>query len=184
MSYSRGKRLLLSAWIVCNAIPIVYCSDRNLGPLDPAARAFSPWLRWTRLLQHWGLFTPEPVKRVTRYRVEIQFADGQRVLWTRPYPPNWDFFERHLSYAYSKWDLKTGDLRDQELLWPDLANYLADLYWDYGRAPPRRFELIRSQAPLPPPPAEGDVYPDLEKLPWAEQSLGIITISSRPRGNS
>ena len=137
-----------------------------------AAGILAPWVRWARLAQRWGMFTPSPPTFATRDRVEIAFTNGRQVAWSRPLAPAWDFFARHEAYNYEKWFFRSGDESNLENFWPDLAVYLGNRFGDQDNVP-RRLELIRAQAPTPPPRSQGDLRPEPADYHFVERSLGV-----------
>jgi hypothetical protein len=171
-------RNLISAFIIFNIVAIASGSSLPLAQQNPVQRFFSPYLVWTRLLQSWQLFVPSPRTYLINYRAEIKFKDGSVKTWKRPYPPNWDFFPRHLSYNFQKWDLAANYLekpRLAPLLWTDLAHYLVREYADDNN-PPETISFFRSRVDLPPPNETGYVQPDLTHLRWSDQILYTYSV--------
>jgi hypothetical protein len=132
----------------------------------PIGRFYYPYLIWTRQLQQWKLFTPSPRVNAFKYRVEINYRDGTRTTWMRPYPPQWDFFERQKCYHFQKWDLATNRLDSTDSLWPGLVAYMKSLY-DNASNPIETIELIRMTAERQPPHEEGYVMHDDSELRWS-----------------
>ena len=163
-------RGLLHLFIVFNILSILLSSTRPLAEQNVVQRFFYPYAFWTRLLQSWPLFTPSPRDFVMKYRVEIQRQGGQVETWQRPYPPNWDFFARHLSYNFQKWDLASNYLERKNLLWDDLAHYIQTLYWNESN-PPVLIRLVRSRATWPPPNPAGYVQSDVRDLHWQDFTI-------------
>ena len=161
------KRILITGFILLNVFAIPFSSSEPPSRQNAVQRFFLPYLTWTRLLQSWPLFCPSPRKFALKYRVDITFRDGKKATWERPYPPNWDFFQRHLSYNYQKWDLAAGYLEDLNDLRVDLAVHVARLYWNETN-PPVILKLIRSTANWPPPHETGYVQHDVSELNWVD----------------
>ena len=113
-----------------------------------------------------------------KYRVEIKRKDGQTEVWQRPYPPNWDFFARHLSYNFQKWDLASNYLERKDLLWDDLAHYIQRQYWNEVN-PPAKIKLIRSRANWPAPHTSGYVQTDLSELRWQDLTLFTFDVEQQ-----
>jgi hypothetical protein len=163
----RRWRILISVFILFNLIAIPVGSTRPRAEQNVLQRLVLPYLRWTRLLQNWPLFVPSPRQNAIKYHVDIVFKDGHTATWQRPYPPNWDFFARHLSYSFQKWDLAANYLDEKGPLQRDLANYIQRLYWSDSN-PPVTITLIRAMAKWPPPNETGYVRSDERMLQWTD----------------
>lgn len=121
---------------------------------------------------------PSPRQIAIRYRVEITFKDGQTATWRRPYPPNWDFFERHLAYNFQKWDLAANYLDTRGPLWQDLADFIQHRYWD-DTNPPVTITLIKSTAKWPPPNESGYVRSDERQLQWSDHNVFVYHVEEK-----
>jgi hypothetical protein len=162
--------MLISAFIIFNLVAIPFSSSKPAAEQNAVQRFFLPYLRWTRLLQSWPLFVPSPRKFAQKYFADITFKDGSHKIWQRPYPPNWDFFARHLSYSFQKWDLASNYLESRGPLWDDLAHYLQRLYANPSN-PPEIITFMRSTANWPPPNETGYVRSDERLLQWTDQPV-------------
>lgn len=174
------RRTLISVFVFWNIFAVLV--GKNFEGTW-ASRLVMPYLVWTRLLQQWNLFVPDPRKEAIRYRAEVEMEDGQVIQWQRPYPPNWDFFERHLVYHFQKWDLATQQLDQYPGLWLDLAEFLERGYRRTGYQP-RVIRWLRSTAKRPPPPASGPVFlgSPLERdsrLEWVDRVVFIYDYRTR-----
>lgn len=176
---TRLKRNLISTFIVFNiAAVLIGVGRRNEVDLTPVQKIFMPYLVWTRLLQHWELFVPAPRKYALKYHAEISFKDGTTKSWQRPYPPNWDFFERHLSYNFQKWDLAAGYLEQRDLLWRDLTDFLLRIYAN-DQNPPVSVTFIRSKAERQPPHEEGYVMHEDSELQWNDSVVFKYDVATK-----
>jgi hypothetical protein len=158
------KRNLINAFIIFNIFAISIGSS-HLIEIPVAKKFFFPYLRWTRLLQGWLLFVPEPRRFALQYKIELQFKDGSQKIWMRPYPPNWDFFERHLSYQFQKFDLASNYLETYDFVRRDYCEFVMRLHWSETN-PPTTVSLIRSQASWPEPNSDLPLQYDESKLQW------------------
>jgi hypothetical protein len=174
----KGKKIAISLFIIFNVTAILFSSSKPRPSQNPVERFFSPYLTWTRLNQNWPLFVPSPRKFAMKYRVEVRFKDGSQKVWRRPYPPNWDFFPRHLSYSFQKWDLASNYLGAPGPLWYDLANYIQRIYWDDAN-PPEQIVFIRSIGDWPPPNESGYVGPDESQLKWVDHQLFVYSVAEK-----
>ena len=113
-----------------------------------------------------------------KYRVDIVFKNGQTEVWQRPYPPNWDFFPRHLSYSFQKWDLAANYLDSSGTLRQDLANYIQHLYWNDAN-PPVTITLVKSMAQWPPPNESGYVGSDERLLQWTDRVQFVYHVDEK-----
>jgi hypothetical protein len=175
---SRKRRDLLSAVFLFNFLAILCGSSLPRAQQNIAQQFFTPYLRWTRLLQSWPLFVPSPRQNAMKYHVEIQFQNGETKVWQRPYPPNWDFFARHLSYQFQKYDLAANYLDNKSPLWNDLALYIQNLCWN-DTNPPVKITLIKSMAKWQPPNEEGWVGPDERLLQWSDRPLFVYNVQEK-----
>src|SRR5262249_36966204 len=135
-------------------------------------------LFWTRLAQRWTLFVPTPRQVAIRYQVEIVFKDGTKTIWKRPYPPNWDFFPRHLAYNFQKWDLAANYLDNRSPLWQDLANYIQKIYWN-DTNPPETITLVKASAKWPPPNESGYVGHADSELQWWSRNVFVYHVTEK-----
>lgn len=159
------KRNLISFFIIFNILAILIGASKPESQLNPIQKFFNPYLVWTRLLQQWKLFVPDPRTAMVKYSVDITFKDGRMITWQRPYPPNWDFFERHLAYNFQKWDLATDYIEEKGLLWPDLAHFIEYRFRD-EKNPPEIITFIRTKAKIPDPNPIGYVMHDPSEFEW------------------
>jgi hypothetical protein len=172
---------LISAFIVFNIVAIAFGSTAPVAEQNALQRFFMPYLVWTRLLQNWRLFVPTPRRFLMNYHAEITFRDGTKKSWQRPYPPNWDFFPRHLAYQFQKWDLASDYLEKpglSGLLWADLGAYLGRTFDDPVN-PPEKIEFFRARADVPPPNETGYVQPDLSHLQWDDRLIHTYSVRER-----
>jgi hypothetical protein len=162
---SPWRQKLISAFIIWNIFAILV--GKNFEGTW-ASRLTYPYLVWTRLLQEWQLFVPGPRTFAMKYRAEIEMDNGKTAIWQRPYPPNWDFFERHKAYHFQKWDLATQQLEKYRGLWLDLAEFLEREYAAFDLKPVR-MKWIQSTARRPPPNPSGYVMSGDDVLQWQDK---------------
>jgi hypothetical protein len=172
---SRPKFIAINTFIIFNILAILLgTSSIWTTPFRPL---FNPYLHWTRLSQSWVLFGPEPDKVAKRYRVDIDFKDGAKTSWHRPYSPNWDFFERHLAYNFQKHDLSARYLERIDTCRRDFVDYVLRLHHNADN-PPVRLTLVRSTAGWPKPTAERDLVYDAEKLTWKDVTIESYVVEN------
>lgn len=155
---SRWARVLISGFIAFHALAVLSGSYEQEWRPNWLNRFTHPYLTQFGLAQRWALFSPEPRRYIDRFRVEIYPKNAKKIVWSRPYPPNWDFFARHLSYNFQKWDLAGHYLEYPGLLWEDLTQYVLQLYHD-DQHPAEFVKLILTKTPVPPPKETGYVGP-------------------------
>lgn len=178
LSGSRQRRLLLSAVFIFNFAAVLSGTSLPHSQQNLFQKFFAPYLLCTRLNQNWALFVPEPRKNAVKYHVDIVFKNGQTSVWQRPYPPNWDFFARHLSYSFQKWDLAANYLDSPGPIRKDLANYIQHRYWNDAN-PPVTITLVKSKAKWPPPNESGFVQSDEGLLQWWDQVLFVYHVDEK-----
>ena len=146
---SRAGRLLLSLFIVF-IIGAVLTTNSQIQILPYSiTRVFIPFARWTRLMQRWSLFCPEPRRYSGLYKFEITLSDGTIREWQRPLPPNWNPVERLRAYNWQKFDTAANHMEDR-WIWPDLVLWIAEKYKS-EKNPPVRIRLLHEIADTPPP---------------------------------
>jgi len=177
MSITQAKRTLISAFILLNILTATLTNTQgNWVPLSIS----SPLLvygRWTRLLQRWSLFSPEPRRYTQSFHFEITFRDGTKKLWERPYPPLWDFFERHHAYHWQKLDTASNHFEDPHL-WPDYAHWVQREFSN-DRNPPTEIRLIRKAAEIDAPAQTGYIWHEPSELNFIEQTLFTYDVATQ-----
>ncbi len=153
------KRRIISAFIIFNIVAISFGTLKPSKEYTLGEAFFAPYLRWTRFIKEWRLFTPEPRRSIERYYVQIELKDGSLIIWRRPYPTNWGFFYRHLCYNFQKWDLAGHQLKVNRYLWNDVIAHMKRVYADKV-SQMATISLRVEAAPLPPP-ADGIYIRDL-----------------------
>lgn len=133
--------------------------------------------RWTRLLQRWSLFSPEPRRFMQSYFFEVTFRDQTKTRWQRPYPPSWDFFARHHAYNWQKLDTASNHMEDPQL-WDDYAHWAQKKFWS-DRNPPTEIRLIRRAAEILPPKDNGAIWHNLEDFHFLEQELFTYDVATQ-----
>lgn len=172
-------RWVVNGFILFNLIAvIIFTPPRPPSKQTWIEKVFVSYLWHTRLLQHWELFVPSPRKYAMKYRVEILFKNGDKKTWQRPYPPNWDFFDRHLAYHFQKWDLASNYLEWKDILWRDLEQFIEKKYSNPTN-PPASIALVRSQADWPPPHEYGYVMHEDSELKWRDQVIFTYVVTEK-----
>ncbi len=144
------RQTLLTLFIIFNIAAIVIgCTQVLHIPLE-VRKVFYPYLRWTRLAQSWRLFAPEPKRVAIKYRWDITFKDQTKTKWYRPYPGKWNFFERHESYQFQKFDLGSNYLMKDPDARKDFCSYVMRLHWN-DENPPELVELYQEIGKWPAP---------------------------------
>jgi hypothetical protein len=170
-------KAVISIFIIFNALASVIPPIKSRSQQNVVERFFYPYALWTRTLQEWSLFTPNPRTSIVYYKYEIQFKNGEKKDWVRPYPENWAFFQRHLAYNWQKFDLAGHNL-DRPTLYPDVADYVSRRFQNESN-PPTTVKLFREEAPLPPPKPSGDAWPLQNELHWTAISLFTYDVAEK-----
>lgn len=171
---SRQRKIIISILIIFNITAALVAPIRPRNLQSPIEKFFYPYALWTRILQEWSLFSPNPRKEYVYYKFVITFKDGKKKTWVRPYPENWNFFQRHLAYNWQKLDLAGHNL-DRNVLYKDFADYLKKKFWDETN-PPQMIELYRAESKWSDPKPEGYVGPDLENMFWRDVQLFVYNV--------
>ena len=169
----RWRRRLTSIAILFHLIAIPVGSHLAFHPglASRVTDLLGQYVYGLRIRQYWALFSPEPRRFALRYSAEIKFQDGSTKLWRRPYPPKWDFFDRHLAYSFQKWDLVDAFLDYRSSLWDGLVHYLVVIHSDDPYNRPETIRFIRSQAAWPAPNPHGWVGGEAKDLAWEDRDL-------------
>jgi hypothetical protein len=172
---NRWKRILANAFILFNLSAVLLGSSKMYTTPLIVRQFYFPYLRWTRLLQGWLLFTPEPRRYSLKYEIEIIYENNHRVAWQRPYPPKWDFFERHLSYNFQKFDLAADYLVTDKDVRYDYCSYVLRLHWS-DINPPQVVRLLTYRAEWPEPNSDGPLEYDETKLTWIRHVMASYNV--------
>ena len=149
---------MISGFILLNVCAVVFTNSNSAFPLQPVIqRLLLPYARFTRIMQRWSLFCPEPRRYVGKYFFEISFKDHSVRQWHRPDSPKWGYFERHIASHWQKFDTASNHMQDRRL-WPDIAQWVKRRFWSAGN-PPETIRLVYSIAPTPPPNEHGSAEP-------------------------
>jgi hypothetical protein len=168
---------IISFFIIFNIIASVIAPIKPRSEQNPVEKFFYGYALWTRLLQEWSLFTPNPRKSIVYYKYEIEFKDGRKNFWVRPYPENWAFFQRHLAYNWQKFDLAGHNL-DRPDLYEDVADFISRKFSN-DQNPPKTVRLYREEAPLPPPKPSGDAWPTEREIHWRDVLLFTYSVAEK-----
>ena len=171
-------RVLINFFIIWNIAAVTIGSTKIITTPEVARRFFFPYLYWTRLLQGWLLFVPTPRFTTSKFRVDVTFQDGKIESWRRPYPPNWDFFQRHLSYQYQKWDLASDSLTSSEAVKKDFARFVLRMKWNEIN-PPVLVEVVCERAEWPAPHPTGYAFHEDRELVWHNIYIGKYQVKDK-----
>ena len=175
---NRRWRLAIASFIAFNILAILIDCTRLISIRNPVRMIFYPYLKITHLLQIWPLFTPEPRRWMTKYRVDIRFQKGNVETWSRPYPSNWDFFDRHLSYNFQKWDLATETIEIPAYTQRDITNYILRMY-ESPSNPPTYISFVKTTADVPPPNPTGYVQHGAKDFKWKTLNLWTYDVKEK-----
>jgi len=174
------RRTLISFFIAFNITAILLGSPRFYTVIPEFRNFFYMYLWWARLHQGWVLFAPEVRTFAMKYQVEIEFKDLTHKIWIRPYPPNWDFFERHLAYNFQKFDLASVYLEKHEFIRRDYCSYVMRLYWSDSN-PPKTLTLVRLTADWPKPVPNQPLVYDEKVLKWQRYILARYDVDEETK---
>lgn len=96
--------------------------------------------------------------------------------WWRPYPENWDFFQRHLAYNFQKYDLAANYLLRADFTHKDIAKFIERMFWN-DSDPPIRIRLVRMTALWPP--FDGKprwLREHMDSLDWADRTVFVYDV--------
>jgi len=131
---------------------------------------FLPYARFTRVMQRWSLFCPEPRRYVSSYYFVATYRDGSTRRWQRPFPPHWGYIARLHSANWQKFDSASHHMEDRQL-WPDLARWASSKLASPGEGAPIQLQLFRHFAVTPPPNPTGEVQHDAKDFQFIERPI-------------
>ncbi len=172
---SKRRKIIISLFIILNILTAMIVPIKSRSDQNVLQRFFYPYALWTRLLQDWSLFTPNPRAKHIYYRFDVYFRDGAKTTWIRPYSENWDFFQRHLAYNWQKLDLAGHNL-DKPFLYPDIADFIKRKFWSDAN-PPSKIILNRVEASWSEPRTVGFVGPILEGMYYHDRVMFTYFVS-------
>jgi len=168
-------RLFISLFILLNIATVLLTNTQSAFVPADYVRPLEIYGRYTRLLQRWSLFSPEPRRFVQLFFFEILYRDGSKSTWERPMPEVSGFFQREHAYNWQKIDTASNHLEDQHL-WPDLGRWAARKFWD-EKNPPQTVRLVRRIAAISPPLEDG-VWRETRDLKFTEQVVFTYDVAS------
>ncbi|WP_157531116.1 hypothetical protein [Mycobacterium sp. IS-1496] len=142
--FTRIKRLAISFLVTLLVATAVVGSLPDSSIKDAAAEVLAPIMRVTGLDQSWGVFSPNPPRKLTEVEVHVIMSDGEDRVWRLD-------ADRSLpGYRWRK--LKEEVIRRKELR-PGLARYVVRDVTEPGERAVRVLMVVQSETlPLP---AEG-----------------------------
>jgi len=170
------RQKFISTFIIFNVLAILIAPVKTVKDQNLIQKPFYYYALWTRLLQRWNLFAPDPRKDATYYRVEVTFNDFSQYMWRRPYPTNWGFFYRHLCYNWQKYDLAVTHMEYPQF-WDDIVNFIA--HQDFITKPIKRIRLSKMKSPWPPPKLEGYAFTEVKDLIWQDVTVFVYDFENK-----
>jgi hypothetical protein len=158
-------RALISAFILITLVVVIAA---NLPPSELKAqltRISNPYIEAVGIKQVWGVFAPDPRRRVLFLEARIRFDDGSTAIWR---PPRGAPFPN--SYRDVRWRKWVEPVHRIQTLWPLMARWLAREYATAGKRPVEVSLVRRSWWLLPPGPG-----PDHEEI--KEETLYTLDVT-------
>lgn len=169
------RQRIISAFIILQTITIIQ-PTKTFENQSAAQKPFYIFGLWTRTLQTWNLFAPEPRRYASYYQVEVMYNDFTKYMWRRPYPTNWGFFYRHLCYNWQKYDLAATHM-EMPIVWDDIVNFI--VRQDFVTKSIKRVRLSKMVAPWPPPKSSGYVFTEVEDLHWTDSTIFVYDLEQK-----
>jgi hypothetical protein len=167
-------RLFLNGFIIFHLAAFAcWASPVNLKFRDEFVQWIRPYMHWSGLWQSWDMFAPNPVNINAHLEAKITFQDGTQSTWKFPRMDQMGYFERYLKERYRKWSSDRVRLDSYSATWKNTAQYIARIY-DGSSGPPKKIQLIRYWAEIPPPQPNSIVQPH-PKVPPHNNSYTFFT---------
>jgi hypothetical protein len=119
-------------------------------------RGLSPVATALGLRQDWTMFAPNPTRLNTYIDAEITYRDGKKHTWTFPQMEELGYAERYAKERYRKFANERVWVRDNSVLWPDAARFIARLNAHDPSNPPVIVRLVHYWSEILPPPEAGE----------------------------
>lgn len=145
---------VISAFIIFHwVLNFVYLFN-NHPYMNNVVATFWPYYSYFGLDQNWGVFAPHPREANPHLTAIIHYKDGSSRLWAYPRMERLSFLERIPKERFRKFFDDNAAWPKFDILWPDIAAYIARLNYRDQNNPPELVTLVRFHSFILPP-AEG-----------------------------
>jgi hypothetical protein len=162
-------RILISAFIVVTLVVIVAANLPASELKAQLTRISNPYIELVGIKQVWGVFAPDPRRRVLFLEAKIRYDDGTTGVWK---PPRGAPFPN--SYRDVRWRKWVEPVHLTQALWPLMTRWIAREHATSGKRPVE-VELIRRSywmnAPGPGPDSRERTVETLFTLPVTDEIL-------------
>lgn len=128
-------RTVFSVCVVVYVFALVIQMGPESPPRNRLIKLVSPALDYSALWQNFAVFSPEPRESNIYISAVVTFADGSSQYFVYPRLDRLSLWDRMQKERYRKYALDNVYKDDGRGLWPDLARYVARLFYKAGRKP-------------------------------------------------
>ncbi len=155
-------RALISAFVVITLVVIVAANLPASKLKTELTRIAGPYNDAVELNQVWGVFAPDPRRRVLQIEARIEYTDGSTEVWQPP--RGLPFPNSYRDVRWRKWVEVVPLVLSQTALW------LARSHTRDGRTP-RHVEIVQRRYELLPP-GDGN-----DRTPWETRVLYELEVT-------
>jgi hypothetical protein len=128
-------RTVFSVCIIAYAFALLVQMGPESPPRNRLIKLVSPVLDYPALWQNFAVFSPEPRESNIYISAVVTFADGSSQYFAYPRLDRLSLWDRMQKERYRKYALDNVYKDDDRGLWPDMARYVARLFYHAGRKP-------------------------------------------------
>src|SRR6266568_2768315 len=159
------KRVVISAFllfqlvvIVSGSIPANFFLVTALhaqGFLTALKEKLAPYAWAAGLQVGWDMFSPNPSRDNSYIDAEISYRNGRKQIWSFPQMQELGYAERYVKERYRRFATESLCAKENAVLWPDAARYIARLNADASN-PPRTVKLVHYRSVISSLPQPGE----------------------------
>lgn len=162
------KRVVISAFLAFNLVVIVsgaipanvflVTALHAQGFLTALKEKLAPYASAAGLQVGWNMFAPNPSRDNSYIDAEISYRDGRKQIWSFPQMQELGYAERYVKERYRRFATESLCAKENAVLWPDAARYIARLNADASN-PPQTVKLVHYRSVISPLPQPDETPP-------------------------
>jgi hypothetical protein len=129
----------ISCWCIPTTSPLILGFKERIRP----------YMVWSGVFQSWDMFSPKPASANAYLEAIVIYKDGSSQLWPFPRMEMLSFTNRYFKERYRKFEENLQN-RDDAVLWPDAARYIARLNTDRSNPAQKVMLVLRWSDIIPP----------------------------------
>lgn len=167
-------RGLVSLAVIAYVLALLVQMSPASNVKERLEKSVTPVLEYLGIWQNFAVFSPNPRSTNIFLSATVTFADGSAEFFEYPRLERLNMWERVQKERFRKYGLDNVYNDGERGLWPDLARYIARLYYGAGKKP-IAVSLQRHWSDIPPP-EEGLANP----LPEQAKMLTFYVYDVKP----